>query len=65
MAHAHSSLYFNHISRFRAQVVKLQRSFLVDDRVLVFTEAKQHVDNCKVQEMPETQCLFLCSAFPS
>lgn len=33
------------------QVVKLQRSFLVEDRVLVFTEAKQHVDNCKVQEM--------------
>ncbi|CAJ1399037.1 unnamed protein product [Effrenium voratum] len=29
----------------------MQRSFLVEDRVLVFTEAKSHVDNAKVQEM--------------
>jgi len=35
-----------------AHVVKMQRSFLVDDdRVLVFTEAKSHVDNAKVEEM--------------
>ncbi|CAJ1367522.1 unnamed protein product [Effrenium voratum] len=34
-----------------AHVVKMQRSFLVEDRVLVFTEAKSHVDNAKVQEM--------------
>eukprot|EP00913_Durusdinium_trenchii_P011863 g11142.t1 len=29
----------------------MQRSFLVEDRVLVFTEAKSHVDNAKVEEM--------------
>ncbi|CAK9007176.1 unnamed protein product [Durusdinium trenchii] len=34
-----------------AHVVKMQRSFLVEDRVLVFTEAKSHVDNAKVEEM--------------
>eukprot|EP00931_Biecheleriopsis_adriatica_P035042 TRINITY_DN20196_c0_g1_i1.p1 TRINITY_DN20196_c0_g1~~TRINITY_DN20196_c0_g1_i1.p1 ORF type:complete len:524 (-),score=155.67 TRINITY_DN20196_c0_g1_i1:53-1624(-) len=34
-----------------AHVVKMQRSFLVEDRVLVFTEAKSHVDNARVEEM--------------
>jgi len=34
-----------------AHVIKMQRSFMVDDRVLVFTEAKSHVDNAKVEEM--------------
>jgi len=34
-----------------AHVVKMQKQFLVDDRVLFFTEAKSHVDNARVEEM--------------
>eukprot|EP00933_Yihiella_yeosuensis_P037675 TRINITY_DN3165_c4_g1_i1.p1 TRINITY_DN3165_c4_g1~~TRINITY_DN3165_c4_g1_i1.p1 ORF type:complete len:504 (+),score=176.13 TRINITY_DN3165_c4_g1_i1:136-1647(+) len=34
-----------------AHVVKMQKQFLVDERVLFFTEAKSHVDNCNVEEM--------------
>eukprot|EP00930_Biecheleria_cincta_P006911 TRINITY_DN108016_c0_g1_i1.p1 TRINITY_DN108016_c0_g1~~TRINITY_DN108016_c0_g1_i1.p1 ORF type:complete len:558 (-),score=146.60 TRINITY_DN108016_c0_g1_i1:105-1778(-) len=34
-----------------AHVVKMTRQFLVEDRVLVFTEAKSHVDNARIEEM--------------